>query len=252
MINNASRNNPRFQLPEPGIFQANGPDDPLPYYYKPLVGSIYRARIEQALSLLDPPYESILELGYGSGILLPSLCALGTSVSGVDLQSDPEQVGLCLDKVGVTCTLIQGDAADVRFREQSFDLVVAISIFEHISDLTPLLKQIHRLLSPSGRLLVGMPRVDHMMTRAFSLIGFDDIDNHHVTDYKTCRRAAAGHFELIATNHIPAIAPEVLGLYFNMLFQKKLLAEPDKWSLAETPGGNYSDLCPLPSVLCYG
>ncbi len=212
---------PRFRLPKQGIFQANGPDDPLPYYYRPLIGALYRARIEQALSLLHPPYESILELGYGSGILLPSLCRLGNSVVGVDIASDPEKVGISLRKVGATCTLIQGDAADVRFGEQRFDLVVAISIFEHIPDPAPLLDQIHRLLRPSGRLLVGMPRVDRLMSRAFRLIGFDTIDDHHVTDHKHCQQAAAKQFSLVASARIPSLLPEACGLYFNMLFKKR-------------------------------
>jgi len=45
----------RFQLPKQGTFHPNGTDDPLPYYYKPLVGRLYCARIEQALALLTPP-----------------------------------------------------------------------------------------------------------------------------------------------------------------------------------------------------
>ena len=212
---------PLFQLPESGIFRANGPDDPLPYYYKPLVGSIYRARIEQALSLLAPPYASILEVGYGSGILLPSLCRLGNSVSGVDLQSDPEEIQSSLGKVGVSCLLVQGDVADDFFEPGSFDLIVAISIFEHIHDLVPVLDRMHTLLRPSGQLLVGMPRVDRLMANAFSLIGFADINDHHVTDYRSCRQAAAEKFELVSSAHIPAVGPELFGLYFNMLFRKR-------------------------------
>jgi len=220
MTDNHSSKTPLFHLPEQGIFQANGPDDPLPYYYKPLVGSLYRARIEQALALLHPPYEAILELGYGSGILLPSLCALGDSVSGVDLQSDPKKIYPCLEKAGVNCTLIQGDVADGYFAEESFDLIVAISIFEHISNLAPVLARMHNLLRPSGQMLIGMPRVDKLMEKAFGMIGFSNINDHHVTDYKTCMQAAAGKFDLIASSHIPAMAPEFSGLYFNMLFQK--------------------------------
>ncbi len=211
---------PLFRLPPAGTFQANGPDDPLPYYYKPVIGSIYRARIEQALSLLSPPYGNILELGYGSGILLPSLCAMADSVSGIDLTSDPQQVQAVLATQGVRCRLVQGDVADNFFKEDSFELIVAISIFEHISDLKPVLERMHTLLRPSGQLLVGMPRVDKLMAKAFSLIGFNNINDHHVTDYKTCIKAGAGSFELLSLSHIPALMPLFAGLYFNMLFKK--------------------------------
>ncbi len=220
MTATAQPTQPLFRLPPAGTFQANGPDDPLPYYYKPLTGSIYRARIEQALSLLSPPYGNILELGYGSGILLPSLCAMADSVAGIDLTSDPKQVQAALDAQGVQCHLVQGDVADDFFKEESFELIVAISIFEHISDLQPVLKRMHALLRPSGRLLVGMPRVDKLMAKAFSLIGFSNINDHHVTDYKTCIKTAAGSFNLLSLSHIPALMPLSAGLYFNMLFEK--------------------------------
>jgi 2-polyprenyl-3-methyl-5-hydroxy-6-metoxy-1,4-benzoquinol methylase len=211
----------RFHLPEQGVFKPNGPDDPLPYNYKPLVGSVYRARIEQALSLLAPPFGSILELGYGSGVLLPSLCRLGGSVSGIDLQSEPEQVNRALEQVGVQCRLVRGDVGEDYFSGESFDLIVAISIFEHIRDLAPVFERMHSLLRPDGQLLVGMPRVDRLMARGFSLIGFSGIDEHHVTDYITCKQVAAAGFELIASAHIPTMLPEFCGLYFNMLFQKR-------------------------------
>jgi SAM-dependent methyltransferase len=211
----------RFKLPEADLLQPNGPDDPLPYYYKPFIGRIYRARIEQALSLLTPPYKSILEIGYGSGLLLPSLCQMGESVSGVDLQTSPDKLKEPLDKLGIDCTLIQGDIADQHFAEGSFDLIVAISIFEHIADLRPPLEQIKKLLSPSGHLLVGMPRVDRYMDVAFRGIGYNNINDHHVTDYKQCRGAAGKYFELIRFTYLPELLPRCCGLYYNMLFEKR-------------------------------
>ena len=211
----------RFKLPEAGLLQPNGPDDPLPYYHKPFIGRIYRARIEQALSLLTPPYESILEIGYGSGLLLPSLCQMGKSVSGIDLQTDPNQLKEPLGKLGIDCTLVRGNIADQYFAEGSFDLIVAISIFEHIADLQPPLEQIERLLSPSGHLLVGMPRVDRYMDMAFRGIGYNNINDHHVTDYKQCLSIADKSFELITLSHLPTLLPRFFGLYYNMYFKKR-------------------------------
>jgi SAM-dependent methyltransferase len=217
----SSSSEQRLKLPDAGLLHANGPDDPLPYYYKPFIGKIYRARIEQALSLLTPPYKSILEIGYGSGLLLPSLCQMGESVSGIDLQTNPDQLKEQLEKLDMDCTLVQGDIAEQHFAEGEFDLVVAISIFEHIADLGPPLEQIKKLLSPSGHLLIGMPRVDKYMDIAFRGIGYNNINDHHVTDYKKCRRIADRSFELIRSTHIPQLLPGCCGLYYNMLFEKR-------------------------------
>ena len=62
---------------------------------------------------------------------------MGTSVSGVDLETNPDHLKAPLDKLGINCTLIQGNIVDQHFAKGSFDLIVAISIFEHIADLEP-------------------------------------------------------------------------------------------------------------------
>lgn len=210
-----------FLLPAEGVLEPNGQDDPLPYYYKPLVGRIYQARIEQGLSMLRPPYRSILEVGYGSGVLLPSLRSMGDFVAGVDLQSDPEKTGRVMEQLGVHCALKQGDLRDDLFEQKKFDLIVAVSVLEHIHDLEPVFMRFAELLNPGGHVLVGMPRVDRFMEKAFALIGFKGIEEHHVTDYKTCIKKAEKWFEVENSAHLPSWLPASLGLYFNMLFRKR-------------------------------
>lgn len=213
--------NKRFHLPTQGVLKPNGIDDPLPYYYKPAIGRLYRARIEQTLSLLTPPYGTILEIGYGSGILLPSLCKMGASVYGVDLQTDPVTMQAPLRKLGISCSLSKGDIADLHFDHDGFDLVVAISVFEHIADMMPVMERIRELLRSSGQLLIGMPRVDKLMEMAFPLIGYNNIGHHHVTNYKKVLNLARSDFRLIGRSHTPNFFPGSLALYFSMLFQKE-------------------------------
>lgn len=169
-----------FCLPPKGILESNGPSDPLSYYYKFIVGRIFCARIEHALSLLSPPYKSILELGYGSGVLLPSLFSIGENVSGVDLNSDPAKVQTNLDKIEVKPLLIKGDISEQYFQGNSFDLVITISTLEHISDISPVIDRVYDLLLPGGEFLIGMPRVDALMDIGFRLIGCHKTNEYHV------------------------------------------------------------------------
>ncbi len=211
----------RFFLPEEGALRPNNQDDPLPYYYKPLVGSIFRARIEQGLSLLNPPYESVLEVGFGSGVLLPSLCRLGKYVAGVDLASEPEEVKRAVRGLGAECDLVKGDLRDDLFPGRRFELIVAFSVLEHVRDIQPVFSRFHEMLEPGGEVLVGMPRVDRFMQRAFAMIGFPGIEKHHVTDYRQCISAAERWFSLEKSLHLPGFLPESAGLYFNMLFRRR-------------------------------
>lgn len=210
-----------FRLPEKEVLEPNGPDDPLPYYYKPLVRSLYHARIQKTLSLLTPPYASILEIGYGSGVLMPTLHSIADTVHGIDLMSDPEKTRANLAKIGIDVSLMKADINDLDQRDESFDLVVSISVMEHIENPSPVIQKIWHLLRPGGSFLVGMPRVDPIFSKAFHLVerGYP-IEKHHVTTYHQVMKATVKQFTLAGFSHLPAFLPRCMGIYFSMLFQK--------------------------------
>jgi SAM-dependent methyltransferase len=209
-----------FRLPPKGALDPIDCDDPLIFYHRPLVGSLYRKRIAQALSLLTPPYESILEIGYGSGVLMPTLSTISKSVSGIDLNADPRKVTSRLRRMGVNVSLSKGDIVMAGYPDASFDLIVAISIFEHVPDLKMVLDKVFRLLRDGGHLLVGMPRVDSLMNMLFHLIGYHDIKAHHFNDHAQFLLAADKMFRLEGFRRIPEYLPLSWGLYFNMLFKR--------------------------------
>lgn len=206
-----------FYLPPKGVLEIMGPDDPLPLYYNSFVGFIYRNRIKQALSLLRPPYDSILEVGYGSGILLPTLARIGNSVYGVDIDSDPGKVKSNLERLGINASLAKGDIRKTDYSDGKFNLIIAISVLEHIRDLEPVIKEIFRILTPGGIFLVGMPRVDSFMEKLFPLIGEPNIKSRHVTNHQQVLKAGSDHFELVKIRNMALIS----ALYFNILFRKR-------------------------------
>lgn len=210
-----------FQLPPKGALSANHEtDDPLRFYYYPVIGQAYRDRITQTLSLLSPPYESALEIGYGSGVLFPTLAKISKRIAGVDLKEPPQDLTDNLRKLGVPTfpELYTGEIQTCCFSEGQFDLVVAISIFEHIKDPSEMLTEINRILTPDGCLLVGMPRVDRTMDILFKLIGFPNINDHHVTTYSQFIKYAETHF---CIERIKKLGPFIFPLYYSMLLRKK-------------------------------
>jgi ubiquinone/menaquinone biosynthesis C-methylase UbiE len=198
-----------------------GREDPLRYYYLPIVGHIFRARLEQALSLLSPPYSSILELGYGSGILLPALAARGKEIHGADRDADPDEVAHAISRYSVNAQLTRQDARVLGYPDGRFDLVVAISLMEHIRDVDTVLKEVSRVLKPGGEFLVGMPQSNILMSFLYRLIGWREASTIHVTDYHTVKACAECYFHLTKEARIPSHAPRWAGLYFTMLFQKR-------------------------------
>jgi SAM-dependent methyltransferase len=213
---------PRFMLPPEGALTANDPrDDPLPYYYHPIWGRMYRNRLERGLELLNPPYRRILEIGYGSGIAMPTLCGMGSEVWGVDPVSDPQKVGAGLGGLGIRPRLIRADIRDWDAGAVKFDLIVAFSVLEHIESPGPVLQRIAGWLEPGGGLLIGMPRVGRLMVPLFNLIGYRGIENHHVTSWREVRRFLPAQLTLACIRSFPRIFPRFAALYYNLLVKNE-------------------------------
>lgn len=211
----------KLALPPKGILEPNNDDDPLKYYYVPIVGKLYVSRINMTLGLLRRnEYGSILEIGYGSGVLMPTLTRLSDAIHGVDLSSDPDDISRRLAKLRCYPKLSQGEADKLLFDDNSLDLVIAISVLEHIKAIKPFLAEIHRVLKPGGTLLVGMPAVNRTMEYLFRAIGFAGIEAHHVTSPEEMHQAATRMFRLKCSDRLPNFLPPKIYLYESFCFEK--------------------------------
>jgi SAM-dependent methyltransferase len=170
----------RLELPRKGTLRPNDQHDPLPYYYHPWVGWLYRHRLQMGLDLLPPGGRHVLEVGVGSGVLIPTLTRRYPAYTGTDLTLAP----------GLEALVAPGCRAELRrvdlLREDdlpagAFDVIVCFSVLEHIRDAGAAARSLARALAPGGTLVTGYPMVSPLMSRAFSLIGFRGIDDHHVT-----------------------------------------------------------------------
>jgi SAM-dependent methyltransferase len=196
-----------LKLPPAGALQPNNDVDPLPYYYKPLVGRIFAARLNTGLRLLDGHFSRLLEIGYGSGLLMPTLAGACDELYGVDLEREPPGLSERLLRLGVRPrALVQADVRALPFSDGHFGAVVAFSIFEHLRahQLAPALAEVARVLGPRGQLLVGCPAVHKVMNAAFSAIGFSNIEEHHFSNIADVVAAARPHFTLRRRAALPA------------------------------------------------
>jgi SAM-dependent methyltransferase len=190
----------RLELPPRGTLTPNNEVDPLAFYYKPVVGRIFRGRIDLGLGLLEGPYDELLEVGYGSGLLLPTLAKIAGKLTGLDLEETPTTLPDFLRARGIEVAFAQGDVRRMPLPEARFDCVVAFSIFEHVEGvaLDEGLAEVARVLRPGGTFLLGCPAVHAAMSAAFAAIGFSDIDHHHVSDLGAILAAASRHFSVEA------------------------------------------------------
>ena len=115
----------------------------------------------------------ILDAGCGEGVLVEEYAIKGYHIKGIDLNYASDFV-------------IQADVLNIPFSDKSFDVVLLLDVFEHLSflDQPKVLKEIHRVLKRDGYLLLSVPNLSHLASRIqFSVFGrFNrtDIEENHV------------------------------------------------------------------------
>jgi SAM-dependent methyltransferase len=201
----------------------NGPTDPIEYYRRPLVGWLFRERINRGLRLLgDRRFDRALEVGYGAGAVQLALAARVSELHGVDLDADPHLVAPSLASRGVTAALVRGSVYELPYPDRHFDLVVCFSVFEHLAEYPRGLAEVRRVLNAGGRFLLGMPSVNKGMEAAFRLIGFKGIEDHHITTPRMVSdRFESIGFRIERAHHLdlPLRRPAGLRLYYDWLLR---------------------------------
>jgi SAM-dependent methyltransferase len=125
-------------------------------------------------------HAATLDTGTSTGTNLRMLRDLGfCNVTGLDLND--EAIRFCTEK-GLG-HVQKGDLNALPFGDQTFELVLATDIIEHVDDDLGALRELNRALKPGGHLLITVP--------AFaSLWGLQDKVSHHKRRYRMRRLKA--------------------------------------------------------------
>jgi ubiquinone/menaquinone biosynthesis C-methylase UbiE len=199
-------------LPPAGTLKPNDQHDPLPYYYRPYIGWLYRKRLRMGLDLLPASGSRVLEVGVGSGILVPTLSARFPHYTGTDLvlaQGLDRLVAPTCKAAFVEANLLQASSLP----EASFDAIICLSVLEHIADAEGAAVALARTLVKGGTLIAGYPMVNQLMAGLFRAIGFGNIEDHHVTAPAAIDKALRRVLRRGARKALPAFAPVSLALY---------------------------------------
>jgi ubiquinone/menaquinone biosynthesis C-methylase UbiE len=118
----------------------------------PISHAIWRACEAEALSQYHLP-RPLLDLGCGfgefAGVFFDSMVEVGIDISLKDVLLAAK--GKKYKKT--ECV----DARSMRFRDNSFNSVLSVSVLEHIPKVREVLKEVYRVLRPGGKLLFTVP-----------------------------------------------------------------------------------------------
>jgi SAM-dependent methyltransferase len=113
------------------------------------------------------PGTRLLEVGCGVGAVLAVLGQEFPGVRLVGVDIEPRQLEFArghLERAGVEATLLEADALDLPFRDESFDHIWMMWLLEHIADPPAVLREARRVLVSGGG--ITAIEVDYSTCRA--------------------------------------------------------------------------------------
>jgi SAM-dependent methyltransferase len=98
-----------------------------------------------------------LEIGCGAGDLCATLHGMGYRVKGID--SSERAIQLCRELHKNICQdgTINFSCESIYDVDDTFDIILMLEVLEHIEDDHAALSRVHKLLRPSGQVLLSVP-----------------------------------------------------------------------------------------------
>ncbi|NWF51827.1 MAG: methyltransferase domain-containing protein [Nitrospirae bacterium] len=97
------------------------------------------------------PPAKILEVGCGTGNVSSFLAQKGYKVTGCEFYSE------AIKRAWQGFLMVQGDANNLPFREDSFDIIGLFDVIEHFQDDISILKEAYRVVRRGGIVTVTVP-----------------------------------------------------------------------------------------------
>ncbi len=111
-------------------------------------------RRELALEMAGPTPGRVLEPGCGPGVVAPLLAEQGVDTHGVDLSVGQLATAARRDPLTL---YVQGDLETLPYRDDTFDTVVLLGVFEYLDQPGSVALELARVLRPGGRLIMSVP-----------------------------------------------------------------------------------------------
>lgn len=127
-----------------------------------------RYRVEKVLEIHHPNHDArVLDLGCGWGTFSLALAPRVREVVGVDFSE--RSIELCRQRARElrlrNVSFVRADAADTGLDAESFDVVVAADLVEHLypQQTVEALEEVRRVLKGGGRLVIWTPNRGHFI-----------------------------------------------------------------------------------------
>ncbi|MFH8724513.1 class I SAM-dependent methyltransferase [Streptomyces termitum] len=139
------------------------------------------------------PGDRVLDLGCGAGRHAFECYRRGAQVVALDRNGEEiREVATWFAAMkeageapaGATATAMEGDALNLPFPDESFDVVIISEVMEHIPDDKGVLAEMVRVLKPGGRIAITVPRYGPEKVCWALSDAYHEVEGGHIRIYK--------------------------------------------------------------------
>jgi 2-polyprenyl-3-methyl-5-hydroxy-6-metoxy-1,4-benzoquinol methylase len=173
----------------------------------PLINWLFWERIKITMNYLEKnaPYQTVLDFGCGSGVMLPFLSTIAKKVIAMDIDFDP------LEKIkqyiGFPDNIVFEDARELfssNFNSHRFDAIISLDVLEHVDDLDHTLKQLCTHLAPHGELIISGPTENFFYKIGRRIAGPEFSGEYHERNVAVIKESL---LSLATVKHVASLYP---------------------------------------------
>ena len=183
------------------------------YWTKGIIGRFYDMYLSSTQRFVQSfRDEKILEIGCGEGLML----------RGLYDQNEIHQVDISpslIKKAQIYNPNAKvGDALDLPYEDNRFDVVLLVAVLEHLPEPEVALAEAHRCLKAGGKLLILLPNDISMSLGRLLLLKWPPRYPGHLSFItpKRMRKLLQGKFRIVSEKYMPN---NVLGFWLNMYYE---------------------------------
>lgn len=128
-------------------------------------------------------FNHLLDIGYGSGIFLPTLESRTRHLTAIDIHDYTDRVKTMLHEVNCKATIMKGDILNLPFSDNEFDCVSCLSVLEFVENTDKAVFEIHRVSKSGARIIIGAPVSNKLTTFCYGLLGKKDQNTKHSSNH---------------------------------------------------------------------
>ena len=149
-------------------------------------------------------FNKVLDVGCGTGVILKGISSINSDVELFGLDLSENMIAKATQRLGTTANLSVGDAENLPYADNTFDLVCCVESFHHYPNPKKALSEINRVLKNGGLFLLcdTWTRSPIRQILNFFIRFSSDGDVHIYSENEISKLLKVTRFEMVSWNLI--------------------------------------------------